>query len=298
MKKIIALFALCMVTLATQAKDITIYVKATTAPYIWVWESGDGGKTLTGTSWPGVKMTQKKTVKETEFWYMTFTSDKILNVIFNDGGTNGTGTGAKESQQTNDITSDRYFTYDGKVTATDVTEDYADIPDAVIEFLALTGNHKADWNTNDYFTYLGDNKYQIFVDLTGVDVNDDDPLGERWEFSARPNGQGWVNEANATVEDPDNVLDHEDPSISNFVIYLDDPEINCHQFTITATWVTGKSSLAGWTVRIEKGDTSGISEVLRDVKAQGKAAFNLAGQRVSQNYKGIVVTGGKKIAVK
>ena len=298
MKKILALFALCMMALAIQAKDITIYVQAEKAPYIWAWESGSGGMNLTGGTWPGLQMTLKKTINETEFWYMTFTTEKTINVIFNDGGTDGKGTGAKQTGDINDINSDHYFTYNGTTSYTDVTEQYADIPDAVIEFLALTGNHKADWDTNDNFTYLGDNKYQIFVDLTGVEINDEDPLGERWEFSARPNGQGWVNEANATVEDPDNVLDHEDPSNTNFVIYLDDPNINCYQYTITATWVTGKSSLNGWTIRIEKGNTTGISTTISDVKAQQKAVFNLNGQRVGKNYKGIVVTNGKKIAVK
>ena len=109
MKKILALFALCMMALAIQAKDITIYVQAEKAPYIWAWESGSGGMNLTGGTWPGLQMTLKKTINETEFWYMTFTTEKTINVIFNDGGTDGKGTGAKQTGDINDITNADHF---------------------------------------------------------------------------------------------------------------------------------------------------------------------------------------------
>lgn len=299
MKKIFTLLVLCLAAMAVQAKDITIYVQATTAPFIWVWESGSGGKNLTGGTWPGVQLTEKKTVKDTEFWYMTFSTERTINVIFNDGGPGGAA--VKKTADINDINSDRYFTYNGTTSYTDITTQYADLPDAVISFLALTGNHKASGDEYDEFTSLGDNRYQIYIDLTSVIINDGDPLGERWECWIRPNGQGWVNEANGTVvEDPDNVLDHEDTSNSNFVIYLDDANVNCHQFTITATWTPGPSSLEGWKVRIEKGNKTTAINAVRNAadKDVNHIYYNIAGQRVQQPTKGLYIVGGKKVIVK
>ena len=297
MKKIFTLLVLCVIALAAQAKDITIYVQATKAPYIWAWESGTGGKVLSGSKWPGVQMSLKKTVKDTEFWYITFTTEKTINVIFNDGGTDGQGTAAKQTGDINDISSDHYFTYDGARSAVDVTEQYAELPDAVIDFLALTGTHKPNTDTNDVFTALGDNKYQLYVDLTGVELLDEDPLSERWEFWIRPNGQGWVNEGNGTVvQDPDGVLDHEDPSNQNFVVYLND--IHCYQFTITATWTVGKSSLTGWTVRIEKGNTTGIDAIEHGTLNIEHSVYDLQGRRVSKPTKGLYIVNGKKVVIK
>ena len=293
MKKLFTLILMSMMVAFVQAKSITIYVQAEKAPYIWVWETG--GVNLTGGTWPGVQMTESTVVKGTSFWYMTFETEKTLNAIFN----SGPGAVIAQTSDINDISSDRYFTYNGTNSYQDVSSDFVEVPDAVVEYLALSGNHKADWDTNDIFTALEEGKkFEIAVDLTGVEINDDDPLGERWEFRIRPNGQGSIGVNNAAaIEDPDNVLDHEDPSISNFVVYLDD--VNCYLFTITATWAGGADSSKGWTIRIEKGNnTTGIDAVRTANNDTNKAAFNLAGQRVGKNYKGIVVKNGKKFMVK
>ena len=54
----------------------------------------------------------------------------------------------------------------------------------------------------------------------------------------------------------------------------------------------GKSILIG-------GTTSGITMIKGDVKnGKNSPAYNLSGQRVSSNYKGIVVRNGKKYIVR
>ena len=39
---------------------------------------------------------------------------------------------------------------------------------------------------------------------------------------------------------------------------------------------------------------SGISEVMADTESMDGAAYNLSGQKVNANYKGIVIQNGKK----
>ena len=283
------------------AKSITIYVKATKMPYIHAWESGDGGNILTPIppekKWnesPGLPMTASTEIQGTSFWYMTFETERTINVLFN----SGPGPVVVQTKDINDISTDRYFEYNGTNQYTDISDQYIEVPDAVIEFLALSGNHKADWDTNDIFSELEKGKkFEIFVDLTDVVINDDDEISERWEFRLRPNGQGSINAKNTLViEDPDKVLDTEDPSIDNFVVYLD--EIETYQFTITATWAGGKDSQAGWTVCIVKGNQSASISDIKSTVISKSTRYNLQGQRVSNNFRGIAIQNGKKFAVK
>lgn len=41
--------------------------------------------------------------------------------------------------------------------------------------------------------------------------------------------------------------------------------------------------------------TTGISSTVENQKANDGATYNLAGQRVDKNYKGIVISDGKKV---
>ena len=45
-------------------------------------------------------------------------------------------------------------------------------------------------------------------------------------------------------------------------------------------------------------DPTGIQTVNRETKTAGSAVYNLAGQKVANDYKGLVIKDGKKIVVK
>ena len=85
----------------TEEGRITIYCKASSAPYIWAWDND--GKNLTGGNWPGQQMTQTTTVNGETFYYKTFKTDNV-NVIFSGGN-------AQTDNITN-ITADSYYVYD------------------------------------------------------------------------------------------------------------------------------------------------------------------------------------------
>lgn len=91
---------------------IHVYVKANSAPNLYVWTGGTNSVELNG-SWPGTQMSSSTTYSG---WYEWSTTEaNSFNIIFNNG--NGTQTADIEG-----ITSDVYYTYDGNTTATVTTK--------------------------------------------------------------------------------------------------------------------------------------------------------------------------------
>lgn len=92
---------------------ITVYCKAASAPYLYVWSTSTGSTVKLNGEWPGAQMSSTATVNGEEFYYMTFADVDEINVIFSNG-----------SSQTGDLTgidADIYYEYDGGTTATDIT---------------------------------------------------------------------------------------------------------------------------------------------------------------------------------
>lgn len=82
---------------------ITVYVKANSAPYLYVW---DDSKNEYNGAWPGKKMENQESVEGVPYWYQTFDKVDAINIIFNNGN----------DVKTADITgvsSDTYYSYDG-----------------------------------------------------------------------------------------------------------------------------------------------------------------------------------------
>lgn len=285
MKKILTLFVMAMMAYTVQAA-ITVYVKADVAPNFWAWTKN--GNVFPG-SWPGPKLELKTTVQGTEFWYYTFDeSIETVNYKFN----NGKG---GESANFTGITTDRYFTYDGASTAVDVTEQYGGtIPDAEVTSMTLTGNSNG-WGNTDFNVLIAGSKFQLAVDFTDVVIEED-----FWVFKLRPNGQDYigydaVTAGDVTLDDASNLLEDDDASgYHNFGLEMD--ATTGRIFTITATWGGGKASDKNWTIKIEKGNTTGISDVKTDA-ANSKVApiYNLNGQRVSGSSHGVIIQNGKKV---
>lgn len=67
---------------------------------------------------------------------------------------------------------------------------------------------------------------------------------------------------------------------------------------LDASKLTDAASAKGYKLVIGEGETTGINSVENAKVADNAPRYNLAGQRVSKNYKGVVVAGGKKFLQK
>ena len=288
MKKIFTLIALCMMAISSQAA-ITVYVKATEAPYLWAWNTG--GDIFKEQGWPGYHMNYSKTVQGTDFWYYTFDeSVTTVSLLFN----NGEG---KQTKDFNGITSDRYFEYDGATNATDVTEQYGGtIPDAEVNSLSLKGNHDG-WAADEMFDVVEAGKRFTLTFDTSLFTFEDG----YWLFKIRPNAADWVGYSQvydlAAEGDPDGIAWLEQaPTQDNIQIDLENETLVGTVFTLNASWAGGKDASVGWTLSVEEG-TAGINNVISDAAAN-RIFYNLAGQPVKDNYRGLIVTKGKKMLKK
>lgn len=80
---------------------VTVYVKAATAPYLYVWD--DSNNALNG-AWPGTQLTQKSG----DYWVYTYDADHI-NIQFNNGQSGDTN----KSWAVTGVSGESYFTYNG-----------------------------------------------------------------------------------------------------------------------------------------------------------------------------------------
>ncbi len=185
MKKLFSLLVLIVAIVTGAWADVTVYVQAETAPYLYAWD-GAGGKP--NGEWPGKQMTESAVVKETTFWKKTFETSGF-NIIFSSGD---------KTPQTPDITgitSDRYFTFDATDgTYVDVTEQYGELPDATISSLKLAGDHNG-WNGEDFTVVTAGAEYTTTVDLTGQTYDDG-----KWLFKFIVNGGIWFGFSNVTFD--------------------------------------------------------------------------------------------------
>ncbi|MDY6294394.1 MAG: starch-binding protein [Bacteroidales bacterium] len=148
----------------TTSTDVTIYCKAATAPYLYSWQ--DGGGEHNG-PWPGTQMTATTTIDGELWWTHTYDVSPI-NIIFNNG--NGA--------QTIDIkglTTDSYFEYNGTTSATNVTSQHTDMPDADIPSCAT-------WVNNGLFIYFEADQY--YEPYTWIWNDNTNFTGGAWPGSA------------------------------------------------------------------------------------------------------------------
>ncbi|MBR0489487.1 MAG: hypothetical protein IJJ68_04700 [Prevotella sp.] len=296
MKKIFTLLAVCCFAVAAQAQ-IHIRVQCDTAPYIWWWGLPKGENAEDLDSWPGsFKLTEKWVDTETgdEFWEWTFQEGSIpTGILFNNGGVDAEGqpVAVKQTSDIGDLNSDRYFILawddgDGNVDLTDVTSEYIEIPDANVTKVSLAGNHNGWSGDAQWFDVVEAGKtFQLTVNTEDYSIPEN-----LWEFKFRPNGQAWCGYWDALNQDdyPTWLGDNG----GNFLIDLEEGTTE-KVFTFTATWGGGKEAGKNWTF-VAKAGTTGIS-TLKDVQKDNNAPmYNLAGQRVNNSYRGIVIQNGKK----
>jgi len=245
MKKLFTLLMMCTLAIAAQAK-ITIYVQCETAPFLWTW-GAKGGTFENQGEWPGtLQLTEKYTHPDTgeQFWMYAF-PDEITEIsfLFN----NGEAAGTKQTENINGASSDRYFSLawddgEGNVSLTDITEDYIDVPDAVITSCGISGNHNG-WALPEgsELTVVEAGKVYSFT-ATAEEIG----VAE-WEFKFRPN-ELWVGYGEFAFDGgaaPEWLTDKG----GNFAVSLTESNIKSVSFTLT--WGGGKDASKNWTLKAE-----------------------------------------------
>lgn len=298
MKKLLLTFILAVAVITAKAVTATIYVEAEKAPFLYSWYNKNQKDIELIGKWPGTQFTETEVVQGRTFWKMQISTPAAVpafHIIFNDGGPKGDGNGAKQTRNISNITTDRYFTYDGANTANDISEEMGVVvPDAEITSVSLLSRVYNNWDVNSkFFDEVEKNKtYQTIVDLTGIDMSEDEDC---FFFELFINGSEYLGYNSFIFNDPNEWMEEDKGnSGDNILIDLDAAETRC--FLFTATWVQGKYISDNWTLAVAEG-TQGIYGIARDAMQQS-TRYNLSGQRISTNYRGLVVTNGKKLIMK
>ena len=294
---------MAVAVIAAKAVNATVYVQADEAPYLYGWFTINGKETKINGAWPGKQLTEKvkktnKNGEEIEFWCQTFSYDETssFNIIFNNGNTSM----MKQTGNITDIASDRYFTYDGETKYTDITQDFGvEIPDVEIQSVALLSELN-EWNgLAQLFTEVEKNaKYTYLLQLSEEEV---EQIEYYYRFKIMVNSSAyldWYTEGMTRVDA--NEWLEEDLALGGGNIGMALDEIDTRTFLFTMTFAGGKDIYQGWTLTIEDG--TGMEEGISDTQLSPLAAdgqrYNLSGQRITGDYRGLVLTKGKKVLVK
>ena len=250
----------------------TIYVEATEAPYLYAW---NGAGDLNGT-WPGTQMTETATVGGKTWWTKSFTVNGSINIIFN----NGTSGDSNKTADITGVSGEGFFTYNGTNSYTDVTSQYRtfDTPPACVTFLEgklhayFRGNK--DYDQPNAWVWGADNKnFCTSTEWPGdrmKKVGDDGNGHAIWLWDG-----GTLNENDM----PTGIL---------FSTGSGSPQSD------DFTFVNG----GYYDVNGQIGIATGIHTVTINSQPStldpSKQMYNIAGQRVGTNYKGIVIQNGQR----
>ena len=281
-----------------EAKEITVYVEAAEAPYLYAWNSS--GQPTNG-AWPGTQLTTTVTKEGGKvFWARTFSTVPV-NIIINNGGdkqTNGdeetiaTGNNAIQSANIEGLTHDSYFTFDPTISDpatnwTDITSQYftpepTQLP-ACAEplerrlYCYFQGNK--DYDSPRAYAWLGEKSFcGEFPGVKLTRVGDDGNGHLVWLWDA-----GDYLDVFNTYEPTENMFPEkilfnnggQDPKTADF------PFENGGYYD--ATGLLGNVN-----------DAQGI-EAVTVVNKVSQYTYNLSGQRVNANYRGLVIKEGKKL---
>ena len=286
-----------------EAKELTVYVEAAEAPYLYTW---NGAGQPTNGAWPGTQLSTTTTTDDGKtFWTRTFSTAPV-NLIINNGGdkqTNedgeviATGNNAVQTSDIKGLMHDSYFTFDATnsdkdTNWTDITSNYytpepiqlpacaKPIEDHV--YCYFQGNK--DYDSPRAWAWLGDKNFcgdWPGTKLTRVGDDGNGHLVWLWD------GGDYIDLFDTYTPDaslfPSNILFNnggEDPKTADFQFenggYYD------------ATGLIGNVT-----------STQGIATpTVQYVALPSQPAYNLQGQKVSANYRGIVIRNGQKVLVK
>ena len=286
-----------------EAKELTVYVECAEAPYIYSWNSA--GQPTNG-EWPGTQLTTTVTKEDNKtFWTRTFTTSPV-NIVINNGGakttndegeTVATGEGMVQTADIVGLTHDSYFTFDPTNTDketnwTDITTNYytpepialpacaKDIEDHL--FCYFQGNKDYDapraWAWNEGKNFCGE-----WPGARLTRVGDDGNGHLVWLWDAGDYMDIFDTYTPNEALFPTNILFNnggEDPKTADFVFQ------NGGYYDATGLVGNGKSI------------ADGIAAQYALPTQQTATIYNLQGQKVSSNYRGIVISNGRKVVVR
>ncbi len=257
----------------TQARSVTIFVDAAQAPYLYAWT--ESGAQPNG-AWPGAVMVSDTTISERHFWKHTFNVAPV-NIIFH----NGQGGSKNQTADIRGLGHDSYFTYNGDSLYTDITTDYYTPVD--IDLPAC-----AKYIEGHLFAYFQANKdYDMpYAWVWGEDSKNFCTTKEwpgdkmKWVGTDSQNRAVWLWDGGAITQDaemPTGLLfsNHGAPQTSDF------------QFRNGGYYdATGLQAIV-------PNPADGIDAV-QMVASPTQQTYNLQGQRVNGNYRGVVIMNGRK----
>lgn len=282
-----------------EAKDLTIYVECDEAPYIYSWNSA--GQPTNGV-WPGTQLTTQETKEDGKtFWTRPFTTVPV-NLIINNGGDMkevdgemvATGENAVQTADITGLTHDSYFTFDP--TNTDKETNWTDITTNYYtpEPIQLPACAKVI-EDHLYCYFQGNKDYdspRAWAWKEGKDFCGEWPGSRLTRVGDDGNGHlVWLWDAGDFVDLFDTYTP--DPSLFPTNILFnnggEDPKTADFEFVnggyYDATGLVGNV-------------TTGVSVVKADRIGTNAARYNLQGQRVSDNYRGLIIQSGKKYIAK
>ena len=188
------------------------------------------------------------------------------------------------------------------VSFQDVTSDYStvEIPDPVITGMVLKGNHNGWGTTSEAFTEVVAGKtYSLSIDMTELAGSVEEGLWKFKPVAIADGADAWIGydgifgaEGTMAGEAPEWLT--QATSDDNFQVDLEEGPQTSMVFNFTLTWGGGKDAEHNWTM----GATTGIAAIKAIKEKSNAPIYNLQGQRVSNNFRGIAIQNGKKFAVK
>lgn len=129
---------------------IGVYVQASSAPYLYVWN--DDNTSINGT-WPGTQMTETVEVCGTTYYYADFADYDEISIILNDGSGNDSG----KTDDITDITADIYLYWNGTTGYSTLSVDPSDCEDGNSGSTSSTVNYYLAGSFNDWLEIDAEN---------------------------------------------------------------------------------------------------------------------------------------------
>jgi hypothetical protein len=237
--------------------------------YTWI-EDGEGHVIAEPSgAWPGTKVESTFSMMSRKFIYNFSSEQQPQYIIWNNA--DGYEPYGEEPAQT-----DNYVFVNGK--------EYSVYPE--ITSVALPGNYNG-WSTAEISAGDYPNMWQTTIGLT-----------EDTEFKLFVNGN-WLGYSDVTIEAPEGWVvegsENNNLKLMHSVAQKD-------AYFMVAYWLNpGIDVKEGWLIAVEEGDPGNIPTAISGVSAKTRSnetVFNMKGQRLSQQQRGVNIVNGKKVVRK
>lgn len=143
----------------SDGNGITIYCKASSAPYLYVWK---GSSTELNGAYPGNKMSATKTIGGTTYYYQTF-NESSINIIFNNGNNN------QKTGDIKDITASSFYSYNNNTDYKKLDIIFPDVPNIGDSYMPFSSYFKVP--TESYVDDILPKKVETRLTKTGEAYN-------------------------------------------------------------------------------------------------------------------------------